>query len=98
VTGAGNVDVEVVTAADGGSIQIIVSDDGPGISAEDKDKLFLPYFSTKTNGMGLGLPIVSEIAIEHGGTIRAEDNVPRGSRFIFDLPVVRAAVPLEVQV
>ena len=97
VAGTGNVDVDVLTAADGGSIQIIVSDDGPGISAEDKEKLFLPYFSTKTNGMGLGLPIVSEIVIEHGGTIRVEDNVPRGSRFIFELPVVRAAIPLEVQ-
>ena len=97
VAGAGNVDVDVVTAADRGDIQIIVSDDGPGISAEDKEKLFLPYFSTKTNGMGLGLPIVSEIVIEHGGTIRVEDNVPRGSRFIIELPVVRAAIPMEVQ-
>jgi two-component system nitrogen regulation sensor histidine kinase NtrY len=97
VAAAGNVDVEVATAADGGSVQIIVSDDGPGISAEDKEKLFLPYFSTKTNGMGLGLPIVSEIVIEHGGTIRVEDNLPRGSRFVFTLPVVRTAVPVEVQ-
>ena len=95
VAGAGNVDVDVVTAADGGSIQIIVGDDGPGISTEDKEKLFLPYFSTKTNGMGLGLPIVSEIAIEHGGTIRVEDNVPRGSRFVLELPVLPAAVPVE---
>jgi two-component system nitrogen regulation sensor histidine kinase NtrY len=97
VAGAGNVDVEVAHPADGGSVQIVVSDDGPGISAEVKDKLFLPYFSTKTNGMGLGLPIVSEIAIEHGGAIRVEDNLPCGSRFVFDLPVVRSAVAVEVQ-
>jgi two-component system, NtrC family, nitrogen regulation sensor histidine kinase NtrY len=97
VAGAGQVDVDVLTAADGGSVQIVVADDGPGIKAEDKDKLFLPYFSTKTNGMGLGLPIVSEIVIEHGGTVRVEDNVPRGSRFTLELPVLRAAVPIEVQ-
>ena len=70
-------------------MQLVVSDDGPGISAEDKEKLFLPYFSTKTNGMGLGLPIVYEIVAEHGGTIRVEDNAPHGSRFVLDLPIAR---------
>jgi signal transduction histidine kinase len=95
VGGTGNVDVEVVTVGDAGGIRLIVSDDGPGISAEDKDKLFLPYFSTKTNGMGLGLPIVHEIVAEHGGTIRVEDNLPRGTRFILDLPVSRSATPVE---
>jgi two-component system, NtrC family, nitrogen regulation sensor histidine kinase NtrY len=90
VSGAGNVEVEVRTTADGGGVQLVVSDDGPGISAEDKEKLFLPYFSTKTNGMGLGLPIVYEIVAEHGGTIRVEDNVPHGSRFVLDLPVAPA--------
>src|SRR6185369_396488 len=97
VGGAGNVDVEVASVAEGGGIQLVVSDDGPGISPEDKEKLFLPYFSTKTNGMGLGLPIVYEIVAEHGGTIRVEDNLPRGSRFVFDLPVVRAAAPVEAR-
>ena len=97
VGGAGNVDVEVVNTPDGGSVQLIVNDDGPGISAADKEKLFLPYFSTKTNGMGLGLPIVHEIVLEHGGTIRMEDNAPRGSRFILGLPVLRTAVPVEAQ-
>jgi two-component system, NtrC family, nitrogen regulation sensor histidine kinase NtrY len=96
VAGAGHVEVDVVTAADGGSVQIVVADDGPGIKPEDRERLFLPYFSTKTNGMGLGLPIVSEIVIEHGGTIRVEDNVPHGSRFTMDLPVLRTPVPVEV--
>ena len=95
VGGTGSVDVEVVTVGDTGGIRLIVSDDGPGISAENKDKLFLPYFSTKTNGMGLGLPIVHEIVAEHGGTIRVEDNLPRGTRFILDLPVSRSATPVE---
>jgi two-component system nitrogen regulation sensor histidine kinase NtrY len=97
VAGAGHVEVDVVDAAEAGSVQIVVADDGPGIKAEDRERLFLPYFSTKTNGMGLGLPIVSEIVIEHGGTIRVEDVVPHGSRFTLDLPVLRAPVPLEVQ-
>ena len=55
-----------------------MSDSGPGIPLEDRDKLFLPHFSTKVTGMGLGLPIVSEIATEHGGTVSIEDNEPRG--------------------
>ena len=97
VGGAGNVEVEIANVADGGGVQLIVSDDGPGIGPEDKEKLFLPYFSTKTNGMGLGLPIVYEIVAEHGGTIRVEDNVPRGSRFIFDLPAVRVATAVGAQ-
>jgi len=97
VGGAGNVEVEIANVPDGGGVQLIVSDDGPGIGPEDKEKLFLPYFSTKTNGMGLGLPIVYEIVAEHGGTIRVEDNVPRGSRFIFDLPAVRVATAVGAQ-
>ena len=97
VAGAGHVEVDVVDAAEAGTVQIVVADDGPGIKAEDRERLFLPYFSTKTNGMGLGLPIVSEIVIEHGGTIRVEDVVPHGSRFTLDLPVTRAVAPLEVQ-
>jgi two-component system nitrogen regulation sensor histidine kinase NtrY len=97
VSGAGRVEVEVVTAADGSVLQLVVSDDGPGISAADKEKLFLPYFSTKTSGMGLGLPIVNEIVTEHGGTIRMEDNVPRGSRFILELPVTRTAAPVAAE-
>jgi two-component system nitrogen regulation sensor histidine kinase NtrY len=45
--------------------------------------------------MGLGLPIVSEIATEHGGTVTVEDNEPRGSRFILELPVARTPAPVE---
>jgi signal transduction histidine kinase len=76
-------------------VRVTVSDTGPGVAAEDKDKLFTPYFSTKIAGMGLGLPIVHEIVDEHGGTIRVEDNIPSGSRFIIELPVARAPVVVE---
>ena len=53
---------------------------------EDKDKLFVPHFSTKRRGSGLGLAIVSRIVQEHQGVIRVEDNHPRGARFVVELP------------
>jgi PAS domain S-box-containing protein len=67
-------------------VEIVVADTGHGISPEDKDKLFLPHFSTKDRGTGLGLAIAARIVAEHGGGIRVEDNVPAGSRFILELP------------
>jgi two-component system nitrogen regulation sensor histidine kinase NtrY len=67
-------------------MRVEVADDGPGIPPEDKDKLFLPYFSTKKRGTGLGLAIVNRIISDHHGYIRVEDNRPRGTRFIIELP------------
>jgi len=80
------------------SVQIEVSDSGPGISAEDYEKLFLPYFSTKKRGTGLGLAIVRQIILEHHGNIRAEANHPRGSRFIIEVPAAGAAEHADVNV
>jgi len=65
---------------------IEVSDTGPGIPAEDKAKLFMPYFSTKKKGTGLGLAIVNQIVREHNGTIQVENNFPSGAKFIIQLP------------
>jgi two-component system nitrogen regulation sensor histidine kinase NtrY len=73
----------------GDRVQILITDDGPGIPVDLRERVFLPYFSTKTTGMGLGLPIVHQIVTDHGGQIRAEDNTPRGTRFVIDLPVLR---------
>ena len=73
------------------TVELSVSDSGPGISPEDKEKLFLPYFSTKNRGTGLGLAIVSRIVNEHGATIRVEDNRPVGTRFIIEIPTVEVA-------
>ncbi len=92
---AGEVVVETAHVPETGHARIIVTDSGAGISAEAKEKLFLPHFSTKAAGMGLGLPIVWEIVTEHGGTIQVEDNDPRGSRFIIEVPVSRAPAPVE---
>jgi two-component system, NtrC family, nitrogen regulation sensor histidine kinase NtrY len=80
--------VETRSKTDLDSVEIIVSDTGHGISPQDKDKLFLPHFSTKDRGTGLGLAIAARIVAEHGGGIRVEDNSPVGSRFILELPVV----------
>ena len=74
------------------TIEIIVADSGHGISPEDKDRLFLPHFSTKDRGTGLGLAIASRIMAEHHGSIRVEDNSPIGARFILQLPMTEAAV------
>ncbi len=78
-------------AVAGDTVEVEVADTGCGISTEDKEKLFLPYFSTKKRGTGLGLAIVSHIVGEHHGQIRVEDNVPAGARFIIELPA--APVP-----
>jgi two-component system nitrogen regulation sensor histidine kinase NtrY len=67
-------------------VRLEVSDTGPGFPPEDRERLFLPYFSTKKSGTGLGLAIVYRVILEHGGTVRAEDNEPRGARMVIELP------------
>ena len=94
--GGGEVVVETQWLPEAGRVRIVVSDTGPGIPLDDRDKLFLPHFSTKVTGMGLGLPIVNEIASEHGGTVSVEDNEPRGSRFTIELPVAPTPAAVEV--
>jgi two-component system nitrogen regulation sensor histidine kinase NtrY len=67
-------------------VRVVVADDGPGIPEAEREKLFLPYYSTKHRGSGLGLAIVRRIIAEHGGSIDAGDNTPRGTRFTIELP------------
>ncbi len=67
-------------------IRVVVADDGPGIPVGERDKLFLPYYSTKRRGSGLGLAIVRRIVAEHGGSIEVGDNTPHGTRFTIELP------------
>ena len=69
-----------------GMVELTVSDTGSGLTDEMRERLFLPYFSTKQRGTGLGLAIAAKIVQEHGGTIRAEKNTPAGARFIIELP------------
>jgi signal transduction histidine kinase len=68
-------------------VEIVIADSGHGITSDVKEKLFLPYFSTKQRGTGLGLAIVSRIVEEHHGSIRVEENKPMGTKFIVELPV-----------
>ena len=96
VKGVGHVEVETAVVDEGRRARIVVSDRGPGIPAAEREKLFVPYYSTKMSGMGLGLAIVQEIVAEHGGALRLEDNVPHGSRFVIELPVTPATNPAPV--
>jgi len=83
---SGKIEVSTLAHSEAETVVICVSDNGTGISPEDKDKLFLPHFSTKDRGTGLGLAIAARIVAEHGGSIHVEDNVPVGSRFLIELP------------
>ena len=73
--------------ANGETVELLVADTGHGIAPQDKDRLFLPHFSTRQRGTGLGLAIAERIVAEHHGTIRVEDNQPQGARFVIRLPV-----------
>ena len=85
--GQGNLTVNCFREKAGNRVVIEFIDDGPGIPAETKDKLFLPYFSTKKKGTGLGLAIVSRIISDHHGTISVTDNNPTGAVFTITLPI-----------
>jgi len=82
----GTIVVETARDVSNSLVRIVVADTGPGIPAAERDKLFLPYYSTKGRGSGLGLAIVRRIVAEHGGSIDVTDNVPTGTRFIIELP------------
>jgi C4-dicarboxylate-specific signal transduction histidine kinase len=68
-----------------GMVELVIADSGSGLTDEMRERLFLPYFSTKQRGTGLGLAIAAKIIQEHQGTIRAEKNEPAGARFIIEL-------------
>jgi two-component system, NtrC family, nitrogen regulation sensor histidine kinase NtrY len=78
------------------AVELVVSDTGHGVSRDVKERLFLPYFSTKQRGTGLGLAIVSRIVEEHRGSIRVEENKPVGSRFVIELPVAMESISAPV--
>ncbi len=84
-------ELTIETALEGHSTaEIVVADTGHGLNDEMRERLFLPYFSTKQRGTGLGLAIASKIVQEHSGAIRAEQNSPTGARFIIELPLADA--------
>jgi two-component system nitrogen regulation sensor histidine kinase NtrY len=82
----GTIDIETQHEPAQNLVRVVVADNGPGIPPAERDKLFLPYYSTKQRGSGLGLAIVRRIVAEHGGSIDVADNTPRGTRFAIELP------------
>jgi hypothetical protein len=76
---------------DGTAVEVSVSDTGHGLTDEIRERLFLPFYSTKHRGTGLGLSIAAKIVQEHGGSIRAESNSPKGARFLVRLPLMETA-------
>jgi nitrogen fixation/metabolism regulation signal transduction histidine kinase len=83
-------EIQISTSAAGERdvVEIVIADTGHGVTPDLKEKLFLPYFSTKKRGTGLGLAIVSRIVEDHRGSIRVEENRPVGARFTLELPVL----------
>ncbi|MGH7394150.1 MAG: sensor histidine kinase, partial [Candidatus Methylomirabilales bacterium] len=90
---AGRVTLRTRSLPGEGKVEVEVTDTGVGIPPEDRERLFLPYFSTKKSGTGLGLAIVYRIVTEHGGTIRVEGNEPRGTRMVMTFPALPAPAP-----
>jgi PAS domain S-box-containing protein len=78
---------------EGQMAEIVIADTGHGLTPETRERLFLPHFSTKQRGTGLGLSIAAKIVQEHHGTIRAEQNTPKGARFVLDLPLAEISLP-----
>jgi PAS domain S-box-containing protein len=90
-----HITTSLLDARDG--LEIMIADTGHGINREVKEKLFLPYFSTKKRGTGLGLAIVRRIIDDHHGTIRVEENKPAGAKFLVELPLATEAAASESQ-
>lgn len=87
VNGNGHIWIKTEYDRKGNMVRVEVADDGVGVPPEDKDKLFIPYFSRKKSGTGLGLAIVNRIVSDHKGRIMISDNSPRGTKFIIELPI-----------
>jgi len=73
---------------DGASVEVEISDTGHGLTDEIRERLFLPFYSTKQRGTGLGLSIAAKIVQEHGGSLSAESNLPKGALFLLRLPLM----------
>jgi signal transduction histidine kinase len=83
--------IRTCLSEDGASVEVTISDTGHGLTDEIRERLFLPFYSTKHRGTGLGLSIAAKIVQEHGGSIRAESNSPKGACFLVSLPLMEPA-------
>jgi signal transduction histidine kinase len=84
-------EIVVRTVRGGNEASVEVSDQGSGVTPEAHEQLFTPFFTTKTDGMGMGLPIAQQIVMNHGGEIFVRPNTPKGTIFTMTLPVKQAA-------
>jgi len=82
--------VQIAVRHQGAASVLVVEDDGPGIAAGLRDRIFEPYYTTKSDGTGLGLAIVKKIVVEHGGTIEIDQSPMGGARFTIRLPGPRS--------
>jgi two-component system nitrogen regulation sensor histidine kinase NtrY len=82
----GEITIETSYESSQKKVKIEISDEGPGITLENREKIFLPDYSTKKKGTGLGLAIVNQIIIEHNGTIGVENIEPHGAKFTIQIP------------
>jgi signal transduction histidine kinase len=82
--------IDLVLESRNGTVAVDVADSGPGISAEARERIFRPFWSTDGHGTGLGLPIARELAVALGGRIELHSEVGHGSRFRLVLPVARS--------
>jgi signal transduction histidine kinase len=73
--------------------RICVADDGPGIPERDLQKIFLPFYTTKSDGTGLGLAVVQKVALQHGGSIEARNRASGGAEFLLWLPLRQESIP-----
>jgi two-component system nitrogen regulation sensor histidine kinase NtrY len=92
ITNSGSINVTVNFDTPSNRAYISIADNGSGIKDEDKEKLFLPYFSTKKDGTGLGLAIANRIIAEHKGHIMVRDNEPNGTVFTIEIPIKDVAI------
>lgn len=90
MAGGGRLRVEV-GKGEGGQVRLALSDSGAGISRENMEKIFEPFFSTKAKGTGLGLALVQQIVAEHGGRIEVDCPAGGGTRFTIVLPAAKGA-------
>ena len=78
--------IEVVCSENNARIYMVVKDNGKGINPETKNKIFIPFFSTRDDGSGIGLSFSKFVILQHGGRIKVESEIDKETRFTIDLP------------